>query len=96
MRHHPKNMKPSPSHIRRSCLKMILLCLAATGCRTFNYTEADMEKERRQISGDGSKPCRSACWHEAHGYDRGFAGDFGKFHPAVGRTSLPADLGKCP
>ena len=96
MRHPPKSMKPSPSRGCLSCLLIFFLCLAWTGCRTFNYTDADMEKERRQISGDGSKPCRSACWHEAHGYGRGSAGDFGKFRPAAGRTSLPADLGKCP
>jgi hypothetical protein len=51
-----------------SLIRMLLLCFVLTGCKTFSYTEADMEREGRQISGFGTEPCPNGCWHEAHGF----------------------------
>lgn len=56
----------------KSSLGLVLLCFAVTGCRTFNYTEADLERVRRQISGFGTEPCKNSCWHEAHGFQPGY------------------------
>ena len=79
------------------CALLILVTSALTGCRAFNYTEADLERERRQISGFGAKPCKAACWHAAHGFEGGYGGSFGPFHPALGPISVPAGaFGKSP
>ena len=56
----------------KTSLWLILLCSFLTGCRTFNYTEADLERERRQASGFGTERCPNACWHEAHGFQPGY------------------------
>ncbi len=81
----------------KSLLWLALLSFSVTGCRTFNYTDADLERERRQISGFGTKPCNGSCWHEAHGFRGGHGGDFGPFHPTLGPMSLPScALGKNP
>lgn len=52
--------------------RLMLLALVLTGCRTFNYTEADMRKERLWISGCPNKPCQNSCWHQGHRHDREF------------------------
>ena len=56
----------------KSPLRLVLLCFAVTGCRTFNYTEADLEREARLMSGHGSEPCTNGCWHVAHGFQPGY------------------------
>lgn len=79
------------------CSLLILVTSTLTGCRMFDYTEADMERERRLISGYGSEPCRDGCWHAGHGFGGGYGGDFGPLHPALGPISLPASaFGKKP
>lgn len=58
-----------------SLLRMLMLAMALpvlTGCRTWNYTEADLEREARLMSGHGSEPCPNGCWHVAHGFQPGY------------------------
>ena len=45
--------------------------LAAPGCRTFNYTEADMEQERKLLAENSASA--------------GFGGDMGGFQSGIGK-----------
>lgn len=75
-------MDPNPSANRPlfptlapRILWMLMLAMALpalTGCRTFNYSEAELEHERRLMSGHGTEPCPTGCWHTAHGFQPGY------------------------
>lgn len=59
-----------PRRLRMLVLAMTLSVLA--GCRTFDFTEAELEHERRLMSGHGTEPCPNGCWHVAHGFQPGY------------------------
>lgn len=70
------------------CGLLILLLPALTGCKTFNYSVADLERERRQMEDSLDTP-----W----GAQRGYGGDFGPITIDPGSINLPAGaFGKCP
>jgi len=73
------------------CILLILIGFAGTGCRTFNYTEADMERERRQISGSETARCANGCWHEGHQYGSGYGYGFGSITRRQPSVILPAE-----
>lgn len=62
----------------------LLLLLTLTGCRTFNYTEADMERDRRRIRESQERP-------NTFRLDRGTPSDFGPLRIPVGPLTLSPD-----
>ncbi len=69
---------------RAARLGLLALCLGATGCRTFNYTEEDLARERRWL---------------AEGYaNGGLGGGMGaggiNIAPRIGNIQCPG-LGAC-
>jgi len=62
------------------CGLLILLLPALTGCKTFNYSAADLERERRQMKDSLDTP-----FGDKHGY----GGDFGSIHVNPGQIHLP-------
>ncbi len=73
-------------------LAMVAVLLPWTGCRTFNYTEADLERERRQLA-EGYVNSRS--WGSPWGYMGGMGGF--KISPDISNIQCPGlGGGVCP
>jgi hypothetical protein len=51
---------------------MVMAMGLIAGCRTWNYTAEDLEREGRLMSGHGTEPCPGGCWHTAHGFQPGY------------------------
>jgi hypothetical protein len=85
-----RRTSPTAHHAARFVRLLALgaLSLAAAGCRTFNYTDADLDEERRLLA-------------EREGLEGGW-GVGGGFSPGVGKVNLGgiscpnAGSGVCP